>query len=68
MIEDKSRHKRTRFTREGGVVVKALRFPFFDSLEEIGGAYEIKERKHTVVIRRLINMVLLCINWQSCEC
>ena len=68
MIEDKSRHRRTRFTREGGVVVKALRSPFFDSLEEIGGAYEIKERKHTVVIRRLINMVLLCINWQSCEC
>ena len=52
MIEDKSRHKRTRFTREGGVVFKALRFPFFDSLEEIGGAYEIKERKQTVVIRR----------------
>ena len=52
MIEDKSHHKRTRFTREGGVVVKALRSPFFDSLEEIGGAYEIKERKQTVVIRR----------------
>ena len=68
MIEDKSRHRRTRFTRVGGVVVKVLRSPFFDSLEEIGGAYEIKERKHTVVIRRLINMVLLCINWQSCEC
>ena len=52
MIEDKGRHKRTRFTREERVVDKALRSPFFDNLEEVGGAYEIKERKQTVMIKR----------------
>ena len=34
------------------VVEKALRSPFFDNLEEIGGAYEIKEVKRTVMIKR----------------
>ena len=34
------------------VVDKALRSPFFDNLEEISGAYEIKEFKRTVVIKR----------------
>ena len=42
MIEDFGRHKSTKFTREKSVVDKALRSPFFDNLEEIGGAYEIK--------------------------
>ena len=45
MIEDLGRHKSTQFTRKEMVVDKALRSPFFDNLEEIGGAYEIKERK-----------------------
>ena len=45
MIEDKGRHKRTRFTREERVVDKPFRSPFFDNLEEVGGAYEIKESK-----------------------
>ena len=53
MIEDFGRHKSTKFTREEWVVDKALRSPFFDDLEEIGGAYEIKERKRTVMIKRL---------------
>ena len=43
MIEDLGRHKGTRFTREETSVDKALRSPFFNNLEEIGGAYEIKE-------------------------
>ena len=42
MIEDLGRHKSTKFTREKRVVDKALRSSFFDNLEEIGGAYEIK--------------------------
>ena len=46
------RHKSTKFTREDRVVDKALRSPFFDDLEEIGGAYEIKEFKQTVTIKR----------------
>ena len=52
MIEDLGRHKKIRFTREERVVDKVLRSPFFDNLEEIGGAYEIKESKRTVVIKR----------------
>ena len=51
-MEGKGRHKSTKFTREEWVVDKALRFPFFDNLEEVGGAYEIKERKRTVMIKR----------------
>ena len=34
------------------VVDKALRSPFFHNSEEIGGAYEIKEFKRTVMIKR----------------
>ena len=52
MIDDLGRHKSTKFTREEWVVDKALRSPFFDNLEEIGGAYEIKEFKRTVIIKR----------------
>ena len=52
MMEDKGRHKSTRFTCEERVVDKALKSPFFDDLEEIGEAYEIKERKQTVMIKR----------------
>ena len=52
MIEDLGRRKSTKFTRKEMVVDKALRSPFFDNLEEIGGAYEIKELKRTVMIKR----------------
>ena len=52
MIEDLGRHKSTKFTLKEMVVDKALRSPFFDNLEEIGGAYEIKEFKRTVTIKR----------------
>ena len=52
MIENLGRHKSTKFTREDMVVDQALRSPFFDNLEEISGAYEIKEFKRTVVIKR----------------
>ena len=52
MIEDLGRHNSTKFTREERSVDKALRSPFFDNLEEIGGAYEIKEFKRTVMIKR----------------
>ena len=52
MIEDLGRHKSTRFTRKEMVVDKALTFPFFDNLEYIGGAYEIKEFKRTVMVKR----------------
>ena len=46
------RHKSKKFTLEESVVDKTLRYPFFDNLEEIGGASEIKEFKQTVMIKR----------------
>ena len=52
MIEDLGRHKSTKFTCEERSVDKTFRPPFFDNLEEIGGAYEIKELKQTVMIKR----------------
>ena len=52
MIEDLGGHKSTKFTLEERVVDKTLRSTFFDNLEEIGGAYEIKEFKRTVMIKR----------------
>ena len=52
MIEDLDRHKSTKITRKEMVVDKALRRPFFNSLEDIGGAYETKEFKQTVMIKR----------------
>ena len=52
IIEDLGGHESTKFTREEWIVDKALRSPFFDDLEEIGGAYEVKERKRAVTIKR----------------
>ena len=52
IIEDLGGHKSTKFTREERVVDKALRSPFFNNLEETGGAYEIKEFKRTVMTKR----------------
>ena len=52
MIEDFGSHKGTKFTRKEMIVDKALRSPFFENLEEICGAYEIKEFKRTVVMKR----------------
>ena len=52
MIEDLDRHKSTKFTCKEMVVNKGLRSPFFNNLEEIGGVYEIKEFKRSVMIKR----------------
>ena len=52
MIEDLGLHKSAKFTCEERDVGKVLRSPFFDNLGEIGGAYEIKEFKRTVMIKR----------------
>ena len=68
MVENLGYYKSTKFTRKEMVVDKALRSPLFDDLEEINGAYEIKEFKRTVTIRDLISVALLCTNWPSCKC
>ena len=52
MIEDLERHVNTTFTSYESNVDIAFRSPFFDDLEEINGAYEIKERKKRVNITR----------------
>ena len=52
MIEDLRHRKSTKFTREESAVDKALTSPFFNNLEKIGGAYEIKRFKWTVMINR----------------
>ena len=45
MIEDLACHKSTKCTREERDIDEALRSPFFDNLEEICAAYEIKKSK-----------------------
>ena len=52
MIEDLGRHETTKFTCNKRVVDISLRSTFFDNLEEIGGVYEIKELKRTVMIKK----------------
>ena len=63
MIEDLGHHKSTKFTREERNVDKALRSPFFGSLEEISGAYEIRELKRTVMLKRssFVNEVIRAV-------
>ena len=51
MIEELGRQKSTKFTRKETAVDKTIRSPFFDSLEEIGEASEIKEFKWRVMIK-----------------
>ena len=52
MLKDLIRHLSTKFTSNEREVDEALRSPFFDDLEEIGGAYEMKQRKGNVQIER----------------
>ena len=52
MTEYLDHHKSTKLTREERDVEKALSSPFFDYLEEIGRACEIKESMRTVMIER----------------
>ena len=52
IIEDVTRHTNTFFTTDENKVDIAYRSPFFDDLEEVGDAYEVKERKRKVEINR----------------
>ena len=52
MIEDLSHHKSAEFACEEMSVYKALISPFLHNLGEIGAAYEIKDFKGTVMIKR----------------
>ena len=52
MIENLARHVRTSFTCSEEKVDEAFRSPFFEDLEEINGAFEIRMRKARVTITR----------------
>ena len=51
LLEDLKRHTNTRFTNNEKDVDTVLRSAFFDDLEEIDGAYEIRERKKRIRIK-----------------
>ena len=68
MIEDLGRHKTTKHTREERIVDKSLRSPLFDNLEEIDGAYEIKEFKRTVMTKRPYQCGVAVYQLASCAC
>ena len=52
MIEDLMKHQRTMFMTNEDLVDKTFRSPFFEDLEEINGAFKIKEHKRRVNITR----------------
>ena len=52
MIKDLDRRKSTKSKNNELGIDKTFRSQFFDDLEEIVGAYEIKEFKQTVKIKR----------------
>ena len=52
MIDNLMKHQRTMFTTNEDLVDKAFRSPFFEELEKINGAFEIKKRKRRVNIMR----------------
>ena len=52
MIEDLEKHTNTTFTSKESDVDTALRSAFFEDLEEIDGAYEIRQKKKQIQIKR----------------
>ena len=52
MIEDKEKHKNTKYTQDEREVEKDLRSPFFEDLNEINETYEIIKRKKNITIDR----------------
>ena len=52
MIEDLMKHIRTTFTTNENLVDQSFKSPYFVDLEEINGAFKIKERKKRVNITR----------------
>ena len=45
MIEDLMRHLRTIFRTNEDLVDQSFRSPYFEDLEEMSGAFDIKEHK-----------------------
>ena len=52
MIEDLKRHIKTTFTTNEDFTDQTFRSPYFEDLEEINGAFQIKKRKKRVNITR----------------
>ena len=62
MIEDLIRHLSTTFTTDERKVDEALRSPFFADLEEIGGAYEMKNASELYKSKDPISVESSCIS------
>ena len=56
----------TIFTNNERTVDKAMPSPYLEDLEEIWGAYEIREEKRYVI--ELISVGLQCISWLNFGC
>ena len=56
MVEDLAKRQRTMFMTNDDLVGKAFRFPFFEDLKEINGAFKRKECKRKVNITRPSNV------------
>ena len=53
MIENLEKHMNTKFTTNEKLIDEIFRSPFFDDLEEISnGAFEVRQRKRRVTIKR----------------
>ena len=53
MIENLEEHMTTKFTKDGKLIDKIFRSPFFEDLEEISeGVFELRQRKRKVTITR----------------
>ena len=52
MIKDPMKHEKMTFMTNKALVDKSFRSPFFEDLEEIHGAFEIRGYKHRVTIAR----------------
>ena len=50
MIEDLMKHLKTTFTTNEELVDESFRSPFLENLEEIDGAFEIRERERQIAI------------------
>ena len=52
LIEDLTKHTKTTFTSKEDLVDQSFRSPVYEDLEQINGAFKIKERKRKVNITR----------------
>ena len=67
MIEDLGGHKSTKLRSEERVIDKALGLRFLTICKRLVKSMRSKSLRELLWSKDLISVVLLCINWQSCE-